>query len=328
MELATNTSFWAYGAVWLTFIFLVYLKFSSANMALSPALVLYVVVLILTEWLCHLYLPISLGILLLSAACWYVLGIATVTSRRTLPVDGKVVFISGCDSGFGNAAAHKLDSMGFKVIATVMNLESVGAIELRKTCSERLIILQMDLTKPEDIKMAEQITRLHTSNTSGDHSFPYLAAYGASKAALSRVMDTFRFELMPWEVKVSIILPGSYKTGAYDKVSYWENQQKKLLSSLPTELLQEYGEEYITETQTQFLKFGETASTDYSAVIESITDAILSKNPKVKYYPGEYIWFLYLIGVYLPYWFSYRFTKFLFMKNKGIPRSLRKQQTN
>lgn len=52
----------------------------------------------------------------------------------------------------------------------------------------------------------------------GDLPFPCLAAYGASKAALSLLMDTFRSELQPWGIKVSIILPGYYKTGK--RVSY------------------------------------------------------------------------------------------------------------
>lgn len=43
--------------------------------------------------------------------------------------------------------------------------------------------------------------------------FPCLAAYGASKAALSLLMDTFRSELQPWGIKVSLVLPGYYKTG-------------------------------------------------------------------------------------------------------------------
>lgn len=47
----------------------------------------------------------------------------------------------------------------------------------------------------------------------GDLPFPCLAAYGASKAALSLLMDTFRSELQPWGIKVSLVLPGYYKTG-------------------------------------------------------------------------------------------------------------------
>lgn len=47
----------------------------------------------------------------------------------------------------------------------------------------------------------------------GDQPFPCLAAYGASKAALNLLTDTLRHELEPWGVRVSTILPSSYKTG-------------------------------------------------------------------------------------------------------------------
>ncbi|KAG8563397.1 hypothetical protein GDO81_016048 [Engystomops pustulosus] len=162
----------------------------------------------------------------------------------------------------------------------------------------------------------------------GEHSFPFLAAYGSSKAALSRVMDTFRHELMPWGVKVSMIQPGSYRTGAHDNKIHWENQHKKLLASLPNELLQEYGEEYISETQSLFLNYGNTASTDFSPVLDSITDAILSENPKVKYYAGKQLWLLYFIGIYLPHSISDNFFKGIFLKNKSMPRALKKQKNH
>lgn len=54
----------------------------------------------------------------------------------------------------------------------------------------------------------------------GDMPFPCLAAYGASKAALSLLMDTFRSELQPWGIKVSLVLPGYYKTGKRDGVCW------------------------------------------------------------------------------------------------------------
>ncbi|KAG8563395.1 hypothetical protein GDO81_016048 [Engystomops pustulosus] len=295
----------------------------------------------------------------------------------------------GCDSGFGKAAAHKMDKMGFRVIASVLDLQSPGAKDLRKRCSDRLTIIQMDLTKPEDITRAHQIISENTDENglwalvnnagycahfgdaelslmstyrgcmevnffgtleitktllplirsskgrivtvgspAGEHSFPFLAAYGSSKAALSRVMDTFRHELMPWGVKVSMIQPGSYRTGAHDNKIHWENQHKKLLASLPNELLQEYGEEYISETQSLFLNYGNTASTDFSPVLDSITDAILSENPKVKYYAGKQLWLLYFIGIYLPHSISDNFFKGIFLKNKSMPRALKKQKNH
>lgn len=47
----------------------------------------------------------------------------------------------------------------------------------------------------------------------GDMPYPCLAAYGASKAAVALLMDTFGCELLPWGIKVSIIQPGCFKTG-------------------------------------------------------------------------------------------------------------------
>lgn len=116
--------------------------------------------------------------------------------------------------------------------------------------------------------------------------------------------------------------------GAHDDKSHWDNQHKKLLSGLPSELLQEYGEEYIGETQNLFLEYGKTACTDFSPVIDSITDAILSENPKVKYYAGKQLWLLYFIGIYLPHCMSDNFFKSLFLKGKIMPRALRKQKSN
>ncbi|KAM9302008.1 11-beta-hydroxysteroid dehydrogenase type 2 [Gastrophryne carolinensis] len=384
MELSSSPSLWAYGSVWLFFCLLLFFKFSHSDMVLTPALLVYFFVLVLFEWLCHLYLPIVLGMALLSSACCYVLSLAC--PRKLLSVAGKAVFITGCDSGFGNAAAQRLDEMGFKVIATVLDLESPGAKNLRSNCSDRLTIIELDLTKQDDIRRAQQVAREQTrenglwalvnnagfcahfgdaelslmstyrgcmevnffgtleitkallpmlrsskgrivtiSSPAGEHSFPFLAAYGSSKAALSRVMDTFRHELMPWGVKVSVIQPGSFKTGAHDNQGHWENQHKKLLAGLSTDLLKEYGEEYICQTQSLFLEYGKTASTDLSPVIDSITDAILSETPKVKYYAGKQLWLLYFIGIYLPHSISDNFFKGLFLKNKTMPKALQKQ---
>ncbi|OBS82511.1 hypothetical protein A6R68_23490, partial [Neotoma lepida] len=58
------------------------------------------------------------------------------------------------DSGFGHALSKDLDKLGFTVFAGVLDAKGSGAEELRKTCSERLSVLQMDVTKLEQIKDA------------------------------------------------------------------------------------------------------------------------------------------------------------------------------
>lgn len=72
---------------------------------------------------------------------------------------------AGCDSGFGKETARHLDSMGFKVFASVLDLESSGAKELRQSCSPRLTLLEMDLTKTEDIQRALQLIQTQTKST-------------------------------------------------------------------------------------------------------------------------------------------------------------------
>lgn len=130
--------------------------------------------------------------------------------------------------------------------------------------------------------------------------YPCLASYGASKAALSLLMDTFQFELAPWGIWVSIIFPGYFKTGSSCSPSYWKKQKEQLLAGLPPDLLEAYGEEYVEEINRQFLSFMKQAVEDLSSVVESIADGLLSTRPQGKYYPGRGVGLMYLIHHYLP----------------------------
>ncbi|XP_046569857.1 retinol dehydrogenase 7-like [Haliotis rubra] len=73
-----------------------------------------------------------------------------------LPTVGKYgeryVFITGCDTGFGNLLAKRLDSLGFNVFAACFSER--GADELRKVSSARLKTLSLDVTKPDSIVKA------------------------------------------------------------------------------------------------------------------------------------------------------------------------------
>ncbi|XP_035754667.1 FH1/FH2 domain-containing protein 1 isoform X2 [Egretta garzetta] len=295
---------------------------------------------------------------------------------------------SCCDSGFGQATARHLDTMGFRVFASVLDLQGPGAQELRRSCSPRLTLLQMDLTKPEDIQCVLQHIQAHTNSTglwglvnnagfndtiadaelsplgkfrtcmevnffgsleltkgllpllrsaggrivtvsspAGDLPFPCLAAYGTSKAALSLLMDTFRSELQPWGVKVSLVLPGYYKTGTTCDPAFWNLQKAGLVASLPRELLQAYGEDYVEEINRQFLQFMKVAVEDLSAVVNSITDGLLAANPAVRYYPGQGLGLMYFIHRYLPYFVRDLFLKGFFI-NPKLPRALRQEHHN
>ncbi|KAH9502729.1 hypothetical protein Btru_069614 [Bulinus truncatus] len=85
--------------------------------------------------------------------------IYTVLPANHLPSENKSVLITGCDSGFGFALALKLDSLGMQVFAGCLNDDGVGAKELKCKCSNRLQVLQLDVTSPKDIETAADLIR-------------------------------------------------------------------------------------------------------------------------------------------------------------------------
>ncbi|KAF3826105.1 hypothetical protein GH733_006219, partial [Mirounga leonina] len=66
----------------------------------------------------------------------------------------KYVFITGCDSGFGNLLARQLDLRGLRVLAACLTEE--GAQQLRGQTSDRLETVILDVTKTESISVAAQ----------------------------------------------------------------------------------------------------------------------------------------------------------------------------
>ena len=64
----------------------------------------------------------------------------------------KFVFITGCDTGFGNLLAKKLDKMGLHVFAGC--LTELGAKDLKQTCSDRLATVELDVTSEASIEKA------------------------------------------------------------------------------------------------------------------------------------------------------------------------------
>ncbi|CAO2582003.1 Retinol dehydrogenase 16 [Lemmus lemmus] len=74
----------------------------------------------------------------------------------------KHVFITGCDSGFGNLLARQLDRRGMRVLAAC--LTEKGAEELRNKTSDRLETVILDVTKTESIVAATQWVKERVGN--------------------------------------------------------------------------------------------------------------------------------------------------------------------
>lgn len=98
------------------------------------------------------YLALTVSILLL---------VAMVTHAQNGFSDGfgHAVLVTGCDSGFGHHLAKKLEGMGFTVFAGCLCPEGPGAQRLVNEGSERMKMLQLDVTKDEDVKSARDFVK-------------------------------------------------------------------------------------------------------------------------------------------------------------------------
>lgn len=61
----------------------------------------------------------------------------------------KYVYITGCDSGFGNLLARHLDEKGFRVIAACFTEK--GEEDLRKSCSRKLTTTHLDVRSKDSV---------------------------------------------------------------------------------------------------------------------------------------------------------------------------------
>lgn len=109
------------------------------------------------------------------------------------------------------------------------------------------------------------------------------------------------------------------------KVDHWERRKQLLLASLPQELMQAYGEDYIEHLYKQFLHSLSLALPDLSPVVDAIVDALLAVQPRHRYYPGRGVGLMYFIHNYLPESLRRRFLQAFFI-SPCLPRALQPGQ--
>ncbi|MEQ2204598.1 hypothetical protein XENOCAPTIV_015700, partial [Xenoophorus captivus] len=102
--------------------------------------------------LSHLALTCVLLLACFAAVRWYIRD-----SHRVSGFTQKHVFITGCDSGFGNLLARQLDRKGFRVIAGC--LTEKGATDLGAATSPRLKTLLLNVTDSVSIRRAVEFVR-------------------------------------------------------------------------------------------------------------------------------------------------------------------------
>ncbi|XP_039187959.1 retinol dehydrogenase 16-like isoform X2 [Crotalus tigris] len=102
-----------------------------------------------------LFLPVLVAVLFLLRR-WY------LERQMVENLTEKYVFITGCDSGFGNQLARQLDAQGLRVLAACLTPE--GAEQLEKVTSDRLKTTLLDVTNTENVAAATEWVKTCVGN--------------------------------------------------------------------------------------------------------------------------------------------------------------------
>ncbi|XP_043926581.1 D-beta-hydroxybutyrate dehydrogenase, mitochondrial-like [Protopterus annectens] len=105
-------------------------------------------------------------VIFLTALC----SILPFIPRGSIQIDGKAVLITGCDTGFGFALAKHLHALGFTVFAGCLlkNQNGNGAKQLEAMKSNRMKVLQLDVTSDEQVSQALQFVRKNLEDPDKD----------------------------------------------------------------------------------------------------------------------------------------------------------------
>ncbi|OWF49419.1 17-beta-hydroxysteroid dehydrogenase type 6 [Mizuhopecten yessoensis] len=113
---------------------------------------------------------------------------------KILEPRGKVVFITGCDTGFGNLLARRLDVLGFVVLAGCLDANSQGARALVRETS-RVQTVQVDVTSDHQVQAALEIVTVRTQEQGGLWSLINNAGIAVFTECEWCPMDTYRRSL-------------------------------------------------------------------------------------------------------------------------------------
>ncbi|XP_032891663.1 17-beta-hydroxysteroid dehydrogenase type 2 isoform X2 [Amblyraja radiata] len=263
--------------------------------------------------LCSMAMPGYPGLCLFSLAC--LLAYSRLPVPQLLPVQGKAILITGCDSGFGHALAKYLDKLGFTVFAGVLYLDGPGAQDLKMCGSDRLTVLQLDVTSSEQIAETFEHVKAQLKNRG-------LWGIVNNAGVLEFVADA---ELLPMNIfkhcmavnffgavevtKIFLPLLRQAKgrlvnvtsvAGIFGTSDQWSNQHKKLMQYLSPDVRKDYGESYITSCIDNRAKYHDESREDLQTVLDDISLALMAKNPKRVYSPGQAALYLPFLHQYAP----------------------------
>jgi len=133
-------------------------------------------------------------------------------------------------------------------------------------------------------------------SVSGLVARPFLGPYCVSKFALEALADSYRAELSPWNIRVSIIEPGPIRTNIWKAAT---EQTQTVSAAMNDNERQLYGDAFIFHDK-MIRKISEKIAVDPECVVKRVEHALLSERPKTRYLVGPGAVIDFILGRFVP----------------------------
>uniref|UniRef100_A0AC35GNL9 Uncharacterized protein n=1 Tax=Panagrolaimus sp. PS1159 TaxID=55785 RepID=A0AC35GNL9_9BILA len=260
----------------------------------------------------------------------------------------RVVFITGCDSGFGRLLAIKCVKNGIQTFAGCLTSEGAENLENEVADSELLKTVELDVTSEDSVKNAVKFVKenlksnkklwaivnnagvllyegpsewigvesykktaevntygvirvcnaflpllreskgriITITSCAGRIGFPLLPSYAVSKFATEAYMDCLRRDVYDFGITCHILEPGRFKTDIVRAENRYP-KSKQAWNSLPQEIKDIYGNDYLEKVDKTFYEILEEKSTSrLDFVVDAYFHAISAVNPRLRYIIG------------------------------------------
>lgn len=220
----------------------------------------------------------------LVSAGWHVF--AGVRHADDAPTGTEEVLLDVTDEGQIGAAAERIDALDALVnnagIAISMPLEFIPLDELRRQL-EVNVVGQVAVTQALLPQLRRSRGRIvFVGSIAGRSALPFLGAYAASKHSLEAIADTWRVELRPFGIGVSLVEPGTIRTPIWEKSA-------ELAGSLANGAQPQLGELY----GERIAAFGRVAAArgakggSVESVVHAVEEALTRERPRTRRLVGR-----------------------------------------
>ena len=167
-------------------------------------------------------------------------------------------------------------------IAIAIPLEFIPLEELRRQL-ETNVIGQVAVTQAFLPHLRRSRGRIvFVGSIAGRSALPFLGAYAASKHALEALADTWRVELRPFGIEVSLVEPGTIHTPIWTKSAALADT---LANGAPPELRELYGERIAAFARVAAQRGARGASV--TAVADAVENALTRERPRTRRLVGR-----------------------------------------